>query len=72
MLENRPSIQDWQIRQAGNAVSLFLQFIGKPAKSDDRPPAEIQSGKQEPPTWEKAIDDMHRAMRVKHYSVRTE
>ena len=72
MLEKRERIADWQIRQVHNAVSLFLQFRGKLPESGDPTTAKAEPGETREETWEKAIEEMHKLMRIKHYSARTE
>ena len=58
--------QDWQVSQAKKAINLYHYFLSKPAKSDA--PRAMPAGRE----WQQAIDQMVRAMRLKHLSYRTE
>ena len=58
--------QDWQVSQAKKAINLYHYFLSKPVKSDA--PRSMPAGRE----WQQAIDQMVRAMRLKHLSYRTE
>ena len=58
--------QDWQVSQAKKAINLYHYFLSRPARSDA--PRSMPAGRE----WQQAIDQMVRAMRLKHLSYRTE
>lgn len=61
----RSSKEDWQIKQAEQALLLYQFFQTRIAQ---RPPAVTDSGKQ----WEALLEQMTKILRVKHRSLNTE
>ena len=58
--------EDWQVEQARKAINLYCYFLDKAEKSvvSQSAPANRE--------WQQAIDQMVKAMRLKHLSYRTE
>jgi integrase len=69
-LKSQKNTADWQIRQARNAVQLYITHF-----MPDREPA-LQSSKPQKgrniPDLPEIIQEMRRAIRIKHYSYSTE
>lgn len=58
--------EDWQVKQAEEAIQLYLFFKKRNAETAGQP--DQGNGKQ----WRAVADDMHRMFRLKHLSIRTE
>ena len=69
-LKSQKNTADWQIRQARNAVQLYLTHF-----MPDKKPA-LQSGTPQKerniPDLSKIVQEMRKAIRIKHYSYSTE
>jgi hypothetical protein len=69
-LQKDPKITDWQIRQAQQAVQVYLvNFKGKTASDAISPSAAVYT---ERPDIVRIIGEMKRCIRLKHYSISTE
>lgn len=65
-LESNEKIADWQVRQADNAITLFVHhFLGR---NKSVPPL-YNAPKSES---SKIVEDMRKALRIKHYAYSTE
>jgi hypothetical protein len=70
LLKGQENIADWQIKQANDAVQLYVnQFIDGSESQSCSIPLE---NKENPPTISKMLGDMREALRIKHYAYRTE
>jgi hypothetical protein len=58
--------EDWQVKQAAEAIQLYLFY--KKRKHVDRTQEALDGGAQ----WRAVADDMHKMLRLKHLSLRTE
>lgn len=58
--------EDWQIKQASEAIQLYLFFRKRKNAAKDRKRLDSES------RWKEVADDMHRMLRFKHLSFRTE
>ena len=70
LLKGQENIADWQVKQAEDAVQLYVnQFMdGSESQSCSIP----LGNKEYPPTISKILGDMREALRIKHYAYRTE
>ena len=68
-LKSNDNIADWQVRQADNAIQLYVQNF-----RDNRElgPHTFQQQTSGPAAISKIIEDMRQALRIKHYAYRTE
>jgi len=67
-LKSQKNIADWQIKQADDALRLYIHHFlkGETSMLSPDPP------RKRLPDFSKVIDEMRQAMRIKHYSYRTE
>jgi hypothetical protein len=70
LLKGQENIADWQVKQAGDAIQLYVnQFMdGSESRSCSIP----SENKECPSTISKMLSDMREALRIKHYAYRTE
>ena len=70
LLKGQENIIDWQVRQAEDAILLYVnQFIDR---SESLSCSNQLENKDNPPTIVKILGDMREALRIKHYAYRTE
>jgi integron integrase len=69
-LKSQKNTADWQVRQARDAVKLYHTYFMADKKTDLQP-GQPQKGK-EIPDISQVIQDMRKAIRIKHYSYSTE
>jgi hypothetical protein len=70
LLKGQENIADWQIKQADDAVQLYVnQFMDGSESQSCFIPSE---NKECPSTISKMLGDMREALRIKHYAYRTE
>ena len=67
-LKSQKNISDWQIKQADDALRLYIHHFPKGGTSILSP----NSPRKKLPDFPKVIAEMRQAMRIKHYSYRTE
>ena len=60
------SYQDWQVRQAQDAIRLYLYYQGQPKTT------QVTKSYPHERLWSAAVDQMVATMRLKHPSLRTE
>ena len=70
------NIADWQVKQAADAVVLYVeQYLKKPLKlgipltNDIRPDSADQKN---PHSWKQTLEDVRNQIRLRHYSFSTE
>ncbi len=69
-LESNAKIADWQIKQADNAVRLYVHhFLDSRGLTSQAPLPQNAGGNL---TIPKLLEDMRQALRIKHYAYRTE
>ncbi|MFB3887131.1 MAG: phage integrase N-terminal SAM-like domain-containing protein [Thermodesulfobacteriota bacterium] len=66
-LKSQKNISDWQIKQADDAIRLYLHHFLK----GDTAILSPDSPRKRPPDFSKVIAGMRQALRIKHYSYRT-
>lgn len=67
------SVKDWQLRQALQAVSLYLDVYLREEESRENPGCEIKiSGSESLSSSEDAVREMRKLLRLRHYAYRTE
>ena len=69
-LKSQKNTADWQIRQARHAVQLYITHF-MPDKEPALQPGKRQRGRNIPDP-SKIIQEMRKAIRIKHYSYSTE
>lgn len=69
-LKTQKNTPDWQIRQADEAIKLYIDNFLKGDTSTLYP--NEQHPEKEPPDISKILSELREAIRVKHYSYRTE
>jgi len=69
-LKSQKNTADWQIRQARHAVQLYITHF-MPDKEPALQPGKPQRGRNIPDP-SKIIQEMRKAIRIKHYSYSTE
>jgi hypothetical protein len=70
LLKGQENIADWQVKQAEDAIQLYVnQFIDGSESQSCSIPSENKEG---PSTIFKMLGDMREALRIKHYAYRTE
>jgi hypothetical protein len=65
----REGCQDWQVRQAEQALRIYWLNFRRTADWVRRPASALESGRVEPLA---ALDELRRRIRTRHYSYRTE
>jgi len=63
--------QDWQVRQADEALRLYLYFLKKEKSKTDQVPDSARQSDLEA-AWQKHVKLMIQALRLRHRSLRTE
>ena len=69
-------IADWQVKQAADAVILYVeQYLKKPLQQITSPakePGSTSVSQKEPLSWRQILEDARNLIRLRHYSLSTE
>lgn len=73
-LDADKNIVDWQVKQAADAVIMYVgEFLGKAiGNSEDNNTMQKQSYEKLTQAWHSAIQDVRKSIRLRHYSFSTE
>jgi integron integrase len=75
-LDADESIADWQVKQAADAVILYIeQFLKKPLKQDiplTKGSLSDSTDQKTPLSWKQTLEEVRNQIRLRHYSFSTE
>jgi len=73
-LEADEKTADWQVRQAADAVILYVEkYLKKPLEEiTSKPPGAKSTNKTGMPPWQQTLDEVRNAIHFRHYSLSTE
>ncbi len=75
-LEGDEKVVDWQVKQAADAVTLYMeQYLKKPLKNStslEQDPGAISTEQKALLSWEQTLEEARNVIRLRHYSLSTE